>query len=126
MKILNLARKRPASFKITTHLPANKSDRRSDKVKSVWCVTSCTRTQVAQGLRDRYQSFLAEQLPEHQLDVARAAGTFAAFNESNSRPTDDMLVDQNSPAAAAGMTLAREVVRYLCRCCILSLGWVLM
>ena len=79
--------------------------------------------QVAQALRDKCQRFLAEQLPEHQLDVARAAGTLAAFNKSNSRPTDDMLVDQNSPAAAAGMTLAYEIVTFLYRCCVLKLGW---
>lgn len=66
--------------------------------------------QVAQALRDRCQHFLAEQLPEHQLDVARAAGTLAAFNEPNGRSTDDdTTLDENSPAAAAGMPLAEAV-----------------
>lgn len=67
--------------------------------------------QVAQALRDRCQHFLAEQLPEHQLDVARAAGTLAAFNESNGRSTDeDMPVDEYSPVADAGMPLAEALL----------------
>lgn len=75
-----------------------------------WCLNLFTTMQVAEALRDKCQHFLAEQLPEHQLDVARAAGTLAAFNESNGRSTDeDMTVDENSPAAAAGMPLAGAV-----------------
>lgn len=68
--------------------------------------------QVAQALRDRCQRFLAEQLPEHQLDVARAAGTLAAFNESDARPTEDMVVDQSTSAAAAGVSLASAIITY--------------
>ena len=78
--------------------------------------------QVAQALRDRCQRFLVDQLPEHQLDVTRAAGTHAAFNESENRPTDDMLVDQNSSAAASGVPYALATVTYLWRCCVLRLG----
>ena len=80
--------------------------------------------QVAQALRDRCQRFLAEQLPQHQVDVSRAAGTLAAFNESDGRPTDEMLVDQNSPEAAAGEPLADAIVTDLWRFCLVKVGWV--
>lgn len=67
---------------------------------SIKCLTV---VKVAQALRDKCQRFLAGQLPEHQLDVARAAGTLAAFNEPDANPTDEMSVDQSSLAAGTGM-----------------------
>ena len=64
-----------------------------------------TTLQVAQSLRDKCQKFLSGQLPDHQSDVAQAAGPIAAPNEPSDAPTDGMLVDQSSQVEVAGRPL---------------------
>ena len=55
--------------------------------------------QVAQALKEKCQRFLADQLPEHQSQLAQAAGTETPQNESQPSSTDDMQVEQISETA---------------------------
>ena len=66
--------------------------------------------QVAEALRQKRQRFLAEQLPNHQLEVTHAAGIVIQSmnlndpNECQLRSTHDMQVDQSSESAGAPLT----------------------